>query len=660
MADQIIHRGPDGAGVWLSELGQVGLGHRRLSIVDLSLAGHQPMHSPSGRYVLSFNGEIYNHIEIRDILEDASLRQPGLDRRTRTSVLDCLVEHPPTGHAITSSGDSGLVETCWNWRGHSDTETLLAGFDAWGIEPTIRRTVGMFAVAIWDRQLQSLTLVRDRLGEKPLYYGWLGDVFVFSSELKSLKAHPLWRGEIDRTALELYLRFNYIPAPHSIYQGIGKLMPGTLLTIGRSSKVLQAKQYWSARDAASFGVQHPYQGDERDAVLALDGLLRRAIGQQMMSDVPLGALLSGGVDSSTVAAMMQAQSRQPIKTFTIGFSEEGYDEAVYARAVARHLGTDHSELYVSAAQAIDTIPQLPILYDEPFADSSQIPTFLVSRLAKASVSVTLSGDAGDELFCGYNRYVISDQRLSKIGRIPLPIRKIVAKAIRHFSPNSFNSRSNFLPSSLNRYTQFGDKLHKVALLLDGNLEDVYASLVSVWPKTSHLVKGGEEPSSDQLDHAFAGSSLSNIEQMMLLDTLTYLPDDILVKVDRAAMGVSLETRVPFLDHRVVEFAWQIPLSMKLRNGTSKWVLREVLYRYVPKELIDRPKMGFGIPLDSWLRGPLRDWGESLLDASRLEREGYFHPDPIRRKWEQHLSGKYDFSYQLWGILMFQSWLDSNK
>lgn len=621
MTSVIEHRGPDDAGCWVDAGGGLGLGHRRLSIVDLSPSGHQPMHSGAGRYVIVFNGEIYNHQSLRAQL-------PGTA-----------------------------------WRGHSDTETLLAGFDAWGIRATVERTVGMFAFAVWDRQTQTLTLARDRLGEKPLYYGWQGSgkdaVFLFGSELKALRAHPAFAGDIDRNALALQLRHNYIPAPYSIYQGIAKLMPGCLLTLSRQRREPQIDCYWSGAEQVRGGVAVPFSGSPEDAVDALENLLKEAVRLQMVADVPLGAFLSGGVDSSTVVALMQQQSARPVKTFSIGFHEAGYDEAHYAKAVARHLGTDHTELYVSAGQVRDVIPLLPQLYDEPFSDSSQLPTYLVSALARQHVTVSLSGDGGDELFCGYERYRMAGRTWRMMEATPLPLRRLAARGLTGISTQTWDrlasASGKFLPAA-SRLAHAGHKVHKGARTLTCTSPDMlYRSLVSHWDEPERVVLGATEPATLLTRPPSALQGLDGVPRMMALDMLSYLPDDILAKVDRAAMSVSLETRVPFLDHRVVEFAWRLPQEYKLRGATAKWVLRQVLYRHVPQTLIERPKMGFAVPLASWLQGPLRDWAESLLDAGRLRREGYFDPEPIRRKWEEHLSGRRNWQYYLWDVLMFQSW-----
>jgi len=619
MADQIIHRGPDDSGTWLDQSAGIALAHRRLSILDLSTAGHQPMVSKSARFILAFNGEIYNHLDIRKEIE--------------------------------SSGNP-LV-----WKGHSDTETLLAGVEVWGIEETIKKSIGMFAIALWDRKTRTLILARDRIGEKPLYYGWQGQgndrVFLFGSELKALKAHPAFKADVDRDALCLFLRYNYIPAPYSIYQGIAKLEPGCLLSISLAQSEPKVCKYWNAASVSIAGATKPFEGSADSAVDALETLTKDAVRQQMMADVPLGAFLSGGIDSSTVVALMQAQSSRPIKTFTIGCSEKGYNEAVHAKEVARYIGTEHTELYITPQQAMDVIPQLPSLYCEPFSDGSQIPTFLVSQLAKQHVTVSLSGDGGDELFCGYNRYKHTAALWRKLSCIPIPLRNLLAKGVTKIPPHTWDRYAGVLP-----WSHVGDKLHKGAgVMSSSSVEDLYTAMVSHWADPSALVKGGVEPLSLPMSIQSALFGLGDVQRMMAMDILTYLPDDILVKVDRAAMGVSLESRVPFLDHRLVEFAASLPMEYKLRDGQTKWVLRQLLYRYVPRKLIERPKMGFGFPLDAWLRGPLRDWAEGLLSEQRLNNDGFFHPDAIRKKWIEHLSKKRNWSNQLWSILMFQAWLE---
>jgi asparagine synthase (glutamine-hydrolysing) len=626
MGERILHRGPDHGDLWCDPGAPFGFAHRRLAIVDLSPAGQQPMISASGRYVIAFNGEIYNHPEMRAELESAGAAP--------------------------------------EWRGHSDTETLLAGIDAWGADATVRRAVGMFAFAVWDRQTHSLTLARDRLGEKPLYYGWQRSgparTFLFGSELKALRPHPAFDGSIDRNALSLYMRYNNVSGGHSIYQGIAKLAPAHLLTVSMLAPEPVVRAYWSGCAAALQGKQDPFTGSPEEAVDSLDALLRDAVGRQMMADVPLGAFLSGGIDSSTVVALMQSQSTQPIRTFSIGFHDVDYNEAAHAKAVARHLGTSHTELYVSPEHAMAVIPRLPEIYDEPFSDSSQIPTLLVSALARQHVKVSLSGDAGDELFGGYNRYQITAELWGRLARIPGPLRAAAAWGLTRLSPRQINRVAALVPMA-SRWSHVGEKVHKGAgVMAARSVDELYRGMVSQWQSPDAIVMGGTEPATLLAPAARALAMLGDVERMMAADMLTYLPDDILAKVDRAAMARSLETRIPFLDHRVVEFAWRLPLAYKIRQEdagyTTKWVLRRVLDRYVPRELIERPKMGFGVPIDAWLRGPLRDWAEDLLSEQRLRREGYLNPQPIRQRWTEHLSGRRNWQHPLWCVLMFQAWL----
>jgi asparagine synthase (glutamine-hydrolysing) len=624
MTGAIAYRGPDSAGAWLEPEHKVALGHRRLAILDLSPAGEQPMTSPSGRFVTVYNGEIYNHMELRE-------RLPG------------------------------------PWRGHSDTETLLAAIEAWGVEEALKHCVGMFALALWDRQEKALILARDRLGEKPLYYGWQGagpdSAFLFGSELKALARHPAFRREVDRQALALFTRFNYVPAPHSIYAGISKLPPGTFLTLRADDRTPAITPYWSAAEVAAAGAAAPLDIGPEEATDELERLLSRTVSQQMLSDVPLGAFLSGGIDSSTVVALMQAQSSRPVKTFSIGYDDPAYNEAEHAAAVARHLGTDHTELYLQPGDALAAIPSLPSVYDEPFADASQVPTLLVSRLARQKVTVALSGDGGDEVFAGYNRYHLAARNWGRISKVPRPLRRVAAKGLEALSPEQWSKVAGalapILPASLRGAS--GEKVHKAARgLASASADELYQGLVSSWRDPGAVVIGGSEPATLGPDVLARLGGLGTCERMMALDMLTYLPDDILTKVDRAAMSVSLETRVPLLDHRVIEYAWQLPLDLKLRGGESKWVLRQLLYRHVPRALIERPKMGFGIPIHAWLRGPLKGWAEELISERRLTGEGYFRPEPIRAAWEAHQSGRANLQYQLWGILMFQAWLENSS
>lgn len=630
MTRRIVHRGPDDGGAWYDEELGLALGHRRLSVLDLSPAGRQPMHSACGRYVVAFNGEIYNHLTLRKQLTE--------------------------------------VGAAPDWRGHADTETLLACFAAWGVEKTLRATVGMFAIAVLDRHEKVLTLARDRMGEKPLYYGWQGSTFLFVSELKSLKAHPDFRGEVDRDALTLLLRHNCIPAPFSIYRGISKLMPGHFLSLpltdsGEARRV-PPQPYWRLNDAVEQGIRNPFTGSEAEAIALLEGQLSESIADQMLADVPLGAFLSGGVDSSTIVALMQAQSQRPVRTFTIGFDESGYDEAAHAKAVAGHLGTDHTELYVRPEDAIRVIPKLPAIYCEPFSDSSQIPTFLVSQLARQHVTVALSGDGGDELFGGYNRYLAARKVWERMQRLPGSARHAAARLLHALSPAAwdrvFELAKPMLPKRFHLATP-GDKAHKLADVLalsDGRA--FFHQLTSHWKNPAHVVIGANEPQT-LLTAPEAWPETDCFEHwMMAMDAQTYMADDILVKVDRAAMANSLETRVPMLDHRVVELAWRMPLGLKIRDGQGKWLLRQVLHRHVPKALIERPKMGFGIPLDGWLRGPLRDWAEDLLDESRMREQGFLRPEPIRRIWAEHVSERRNWQHHLWDVLMFQAWLQEER
>jgi asparagine synthase (glutamine-hydrolysing) len=627
MAVTLRHRGPDTSGCWVDEVCGVALGFRRLAVLDLTPSGDQPMLSVDGRYVLVFNGEIYNFRELREELAAA-------------------------GH---------------HFRGTSDTEVLLAGLVSWGLEKTLTRINGMYAFAVWDREMRQLILVRDRIGIKPLYYGWNSDTFLFGSELKALRAHPAFHSVVDRGALGLFLRHDYIPAPHSIYQGIFKLMPGTYVRISLDAPqaLPEPVPYWSNRAAVEHGVREPFPGDEEEALEALDRLLRNSVKERMIADVPLGAFLSGGIDSSLIVALMQAQSRRPVKTFTIGFWEPDFDEAPHARSVAAHLGTEHTELYVTPADALGVIPQLPAYYDEPFGDSSQIPTYLVSKLARQHVTVSLSGDGGDELFAGYNRYFWHARVRRSQKRIPAALRPALSRAIAGVSPAGWqNLRRMAGPVLPERARQplFEDKIYKLAGVIDSADDlDMYRRLISHWRNPAEVVPGWQEPStliSDVNRHARVPDF---VQQMMYLDAGAYLPDDLLVKVDRASMAVSLEVRVPYLDdHRVVEFAWTLPLDLKIRNSQGKWILRRLLSRYVPAQIFERPKRGFAVPIDRWLRKDLKDWAAALIDPHRLVREGFLDPRPVQKLWGEHQSGKRDWQYHLWNILMFQAWLEHQK
>ena len=615
MIETVRHRGPDAGDVWVEAEGGVALGQRRLAIIDLSPGGAQPMHSADRRFVITFNGEIYNYRDIRRELQAA-------------------------GHSM---------------RSDSDTEVLLEACALWGVEAAIERAIGMFAFALWDRKTRSLTLARDRLGIKPLYYAASPERILFASQLKAFRPAPHWKPTIDEDAVVGYLRHAYIAQPRTIYREAEKLAPGHILTL-RGGSTPSPKCFWDLRGIAVAGQRrNDPVPDPREAADRLDALLRDSVKLRMIADVPLGAFLSGGIDSSTVVALMQAQSTRAVKTFSIGFHESGYDEAQCAKQVAAHLGTDHTEFYVEPRHALDVIPHLADWFDEPFADPSQIPTYLVSELTRKHVTVALSGDGGDELFAGYNRYVWAERLARAVNLVPRPLRGASAAALRALAPQTWNRLFGFVPAAW-RPALPGDKLHKITTLLDNPQPDaIYRRLVSQWEHPEEVAAAGREPRGPMWDPTIARDFRDLVPRMQFLDMITYLPDDILTKVDRATMAVGLEGRVPLLDHRVVAYSWSLPLEFKLRGGRSKWLLRQVLDRYVPRSLIDRPKMGFGVPIDAWLRGPLREWAESLLAPARLASDGFVRVEPVRRAWREHLEGSRNWQYPLWTVLMLQAW-----
>ena len=615
MIETVRHRGPDAGDVWVEAEGGVALGQRRLAIIDLSPGGAQPMHSADRRFVITFNGEIYNYRDIRRELQAA-------------------------GHSM---------------RSDSDTEVLLEACALWGVEAAIERAIGMFAFALWDRKTRSLTLARDRLGIKPLYYAASPERILFASQLKAFRPAPHWKPTIDEDAVVGYLRHAYIAQPRTIYREAEKLAPGHILTL-RQGSTSSPKCFWDLRGIAVAGQRrNDPVPDPREAADRLDALLRDSVKLRMIADVPLGAFLSGGIDSSTVVALMQAQSTRAVKTFSIGFHESGYDEAQCAKQVAAHLGTDHTEFYVEPRHALDVIPHLADWFDEPFADPSQIPTYLVSELTRKHVTVALSGDGGDELFAGYNRYVWAERLARAVNLVPRPLRGASAAALRALAPQTWNRLFGFVPAAW-RPALPGDKLHKITTLLDNPQPDaIYRRLVSQWERPEEVAAAGREPRGPMWDPTIARDFHDLVPRMQFLDMITYLPDDILTKVDRATMAVGLEGRVPLLDHRVVAYSWSLPLEFKLRGGRSKWLLRQVLDRYVPRSLIDRPKMGFGVPIDAWLRGPLREWAESLLAPARLASDGFVRVEPVRRAWREHLEGSRNWQYPLWTVLMLQAW-----
>ncbi len=613
MAGALRHRGPDAQGVWVDEKAGVALGHTRLSIIDLSEAGAQPMISASGRFALVYNGEVYNAGEHRAELERA-------------------------GHTF---------------RGHSDTEVMVEGFTEWGVRATVERLVGMFAFAAFDHATGTLTLGRDRLGIKPLYWGRVGGRIAFASELKALAKLPDFAPEIDRESLAAYLCTGYVPAPASIYQGIAKLEPGMLLAVGADGATC-GERYWSLLDVATRGQAAPLDLSETEACERLDALLTDAVTRRMVADVPLGVFLSGGINSSTVTALMQKSSPKPVKSFSIGFHEAGYNEAAQAKAVAGHLGTDHTELYMTAREAQAVVPKLPQIYDEPFADASQIPTFLVSEMTRKHVTVALSGDGGDELFAGYNRYGQGLRVARALRLLPLPITTCLAQMISAVPPTRWDRLFGVLPEGM-RPRLASEKLQKLVGVLGEDASGYYRALIASWSGAWSLVKGARQPDHKAFSDTVRAQFGDELSWMLYVDSVTYLPDDILTKVDRASMAVALEARVPILDHRIVDFAWRLPKDLKMRGGQGKWLLRQVLYKYVPKELVERPKMGFGVPIDAWLRGPLKGWASHLLDPAVMARAGFLDPAPIQEKWAEHQSGRRNWQHFLWNVLMFEAW-----
>lgn len=623
MTDRLIHRGPNDKGIWVDTETGLALGHRRLSILDLSREGHQPKFSACGRYIVVYNGEIYNFLELRTELESL-------------------------GHSF---------------YGNSDTEVLLASFTEWGVEASLKKFNGMFSFGLWDLKERILYLARDRFGKKPLYYGQSQNSFMFASELKALHCHPDFVAKIDMQALSLYLRYAYIPTPYCIYSGFSKLVPGTYITVNLSKKneinISPPISYWNPIERAIQCKNNSFGGTEQEAMETMEELLMDSVRIRMISDVPLGVFLSGGVDSSLVTALMQAQSQDPIKTFSIGFHEQAYNEAQDAKRVANHLGTDHTELYVTDKEAMTVIERLPELYDEPFADSSQIPTFLVSQMSQKHVTVVLSGDGGDEIFGGYNRHIWIPKITHILEKIPFTARRLIAKGLNSTSPLRWKrllDKLNILLPDFLKHRNQGEKIQKISQALSlKNEELLYLEMVTHWHPNEIFLNIMEEPYTLPADPS-AWPALNNLSQtIMLLDAITYLTDDILVKVDRASMSNSLEVRCPILDSRVIEYSWRLPLSFKINNGRSKWLLRNILYKYVPSEIIERPKMGFGIPVDEWLRGPLREWAEELLSENKLKQSGLFSPHPIRKKWNEHIGNQRNHQHLLWAILMFQMW-----
>lgn len=618
MTDALVHRGPDGSGIWVDEAAGVALGHRRLAIIDLSPAGHQPMASAGGRWIVTYNGEVYNFRELRKELEAKGVR----------------------------------------FRGHSDTEVIVEGFSAWGVQGTVRRLVGMFALAAWDREERTLYLVRDRIGVKPLYWADLRGTVVFGSELRALREHPLWLGEIDPDAVAAMLRYSYIPAPATVHRGVSKLPAAAIMAL-RPGREPEITRYWDLRQVAAEGIRDRDEDvSDAEATEAFENLLRDAVARRMVADVPVGAFLSGGVDSSTVVALMQASTDRKVRSFSIGFHEKGFNEAEHAKAVAAHLGTDHHELYVGAREVLDLVPEIPRWFDEPFADASQIPTYLVASMTRRHVTVALSGDGGDEMMAGYDRYAVVDRLWSRIAPLPLSLRGGVGRLLRAVPAGAWDAAGRLLPAH-RRPGRLGDKVHKLGAILGLPAgDDLHHMLVSHWHGREALVPSARAPVELGLDAGLSADVPDFVERMQVHDALSYLPDDVMVKVDRASMAVSLEAREPLLDHRLIEFAWRLPRRMKIRDGRPKWLLRQVLYRHVPPALVDRPKMGFSVPVEEWLRGPLRDWAEELIAPSRLRAEGILEPDLVRRLWSEHQSRSFNRNAVLWNVLMFQAWKES--
>jgi asparagine synthase (glutamine-hydrolysing) len=622
MASSLQHRGPDADGVWVDPAAGVGLGFRRLAVIDLGPSGAQPMVSFDGRWVIAYNGEIYNYRELRQRLESAGTR----------------------------------------FRGESDTEVLLAAVERWGIDRALDACEGMFAVALWDRRDRALHLVRDRFGEKPLYYGWVGKEFAFGSELKALCALPGFAAELDRSSVTSFLRHNCIPAPNTIWQGIRKLQPGHSVTVTpvlRRGVLPEQRRYWSASDAVAQARQHPLVASDAEMTDQLEETLSGAVAARLVADVPVGAFLSGGIDSSTIVALMQRHTSKAVRTFTVGFADRSFDESSEAAAVAAHLGTDHTAVRVGDAEAVEVIAELPDIWDEPFSDVSQIPTYLVSRVARQDVTVSLSGDGGDELFAGYNRHAWLHRVWGSVAPVPAGVRRTVGSALGRIPPGAVEGvarATSVLPPGW-RVRNPSTKVVKLArVLAASDPGDAYRALTTHWADANSLVLGNQVRGTPfERNGSLSGAGIT--EQMLWSDLVGYLPDDILVKLDRAAMAVSLETRTPFLDRRMLDFAWRLPLDAKLRGGRTKWLLRQVLERHVPAALVDRPKMGFGLPIGSWLRGELAPWTEHLLDERRLRVQGLLDPVPIRRAWDLHRSGRRDLGYELWDVLVLQSWLD---